>query len=63
MAFDFDRKHPRTAVAVRAAVTVWLIVLTVILLADGLWIVALVTAAGAAANAALGYMAWRPKGT
>ena len=59
MATGFDRGHPRTAILIRVLVTAWLVVLTVILLAYGYWGWALLTLAGAVANLALAYRAWR----
>jgi uncharacterized membrane protein YebE (DUF533 family) len=55
----FDRRHPRGAIVIRALVTVWLLALTGILLADGYWGWALVTIAGAVANAVLAYRVFR----
>jgi hypothetical protein len=55
MATGFNRRHPRAAILIRVLVTVWLLALTGILLAYGYWVWALVTLAGAVANAALAY--------
>ena len=59
MATDFDRKHPRGVIFIRALVTAWLLALTGILLADGYWGWALVTAAGAVANIVWAYRVYR----
>ena len=59
MATGFDRRHPRGVVIIRALVVAWLLAATGILLAYGYWIWAVVTAAGAVANAVLGYRAYR----
>jgi hypothetical protein len=59
MATDFDRKHPRSVILIRALVTAWLFALTGILLADGYWGWALVTAAGAVANIVWAYRVYR----
>ena len=59
MATDFDRKHPRGVILIRVLVTAWLLALTGILLAYGYWVWALVTLAGAVANAALAYRIYR----
>jgi len=55
MALGFDGRHPRAAIIIRVLVTAWLLALTGILLADGYWGWALVTIAGAVANAVLAY--------
>ena len=55
MATGFDGRHPRAAIIIRVLVTAWLLALTGILLADGYWGWALVTIAGAVANAVLAY--------
>jgi hypothetical protein len=59
MATGFDRRHPRGVILIRALVTVWLLVLTGILVAYGYWGWALLTLAGAVANIALAYRAYR----
>lgn len=59
MAMGFDRRHPRRAILIRVLVTAWLLALTGILLADGYWGWALVTTAGAVANAVLAYRVFR----
>jgi len=59
MATGFDRRHRRTAILIRVLVAVWLVVLTVILLAYGYWGWALLTLAGAVANSVLANRAWR----
>jgi uncharacterized membrane protein YebE (DUF533 family) len=51
----FNRRHPRSAVLIRVLVVIWLLALTGILLATGHWGWALVTLAGAVANAVLAY--------
>jgi hypothetical protein len=51
----FDRRHPRSVIVIRVLVTAWLLGLTGILLANGYWGWALLTIAGAVANAALAY--------
>jgi hypothetical protein len=51
MATGFDRRHPRGVILIRAVVAAWLLALTGILLAYGYWGWALVTVAGAVANA------------
>ena len=51
----FDRRHPRGVILIRVVVTVWLLALTGILLAVGYWGWALLTLAGAVANAAWAY--------
>jgi hypothetical protein len=55
MATGFDRRHPRAVILIRVLVTVWLLALTGILLADGYWGWALLTLAGAVANSLLAY--------
>ena len=55
----FDRRHPRGVILIRAVVALWLIVLTGILLGYGYWGWALLTLAGAVANAAWGYRVYR----
>lgn len=59
MATGFNGRYPRAAIIIRALVTAWLLAATGILLADGYWIWAVVTAAGALANAALAYRVYR----
>jgi hypothetical protein len=59
MATSFGRKHPRSETLIRALVTVWLFVVTGILLAYGYWGWSILTAAGAVANLVLGYRAYR----
>ena len=59
MATGFDRRHPRAAILIRVLVVAWLLALTGILLAWGYWGWALVTLAGAAANAVLAYRTYR----
>jgi hypothetical protein len=56
---DFDRRHPRGVILIRVLVTVWLLVATGILLADGYWGWALLTLAGAAANSLWAYRVYR----
>jgi hypothetical protein len=55
MAAGFDRRHPRGVILIRVLVTAWLLAATGILLADGYWGWALLTFAGAVANAAWAY--------
>jgi len=52
---SFNRRHPRSVILIRVLVTVWLLALTGILLAYGLWGWALLTLAGAIANSVLAY--------
>jgi hypothetical protein len=52
---SFNRRHPRTVIIIRVLVTAWLLALTGILLAAGLWGWALLTLAGAIANSVLAY--------
>lgn len=59
MATGFDRRHPRGVILIRALVAAWLLALTGILLADGYWGWALVTVAGAVANAVWAYRVYR----
>lgn len=59
MATGFDRKHPRAVILIRVLVTIWLLVLTGILLAQGYWGWALVTIAGAVANILWAYRVYR----
>jgi len=51
----FDRRHPRSVILIRVLVTAWLLGLTGVLLAYGYWGWALLTIAGAVANAVLAY--------
>ena len=59
VATGFNRRHPRGVIVIRVLVTTWLLALTGILLADGYWGWALLTLAGAVANAALAYPVFR----
>ena len=59
MATGFDGRHPRVAITIRVLVTAWLLALTGILFADRYWGWALVTIAGAVANAVLAYRVYR----
>ncbi len=59
MATGFNRRYRRAAIIIRVLVVAWLLALTGILLAYGYWIWALVTAAGAVANAVLAYRTYR----
>ena len=59
MATGFDRRHPRGVIIIRVLVVAWLLALTGILLAWGYWGWALLTLAGAVANAVLGYRTYR----
>jgi uncharacterized membrane protein YebE (DUF533 family) len=58
-ATGFDRRHPRSVILIRVLVTAWLLALTGILLATGLWGWALLTLAGAIANSVLAYRVYR----
>jgi uncharacterized membrane protein YebE (DUF533 family) len=53
------RGRPRAVILIRALVTVWLLALTGILLANGYWGWALLTLAGAVANIVLAYRVYR----
>jgi hypothetical protein len=55
----FGGRHPRSVIVIRVLVTVWLIALTGVLLAYGYWGRALLTIAGAVANAVWAYLTWR----
>jgi hypothetical protein len=55
----FERRHPRTVILIRVLVTAWLLALTGVLLAYGYWGWALLTIAGAVANAVWAYRVWR----
>ena len=55
----WDCRKPRRAITIRLVVGLWLISLTVILLADGYWGWALLTGAGAVANFGLAWLAYR----
>jgi hypothetical protein len=59
MVTGFDRRHPRGVILIRVLVIAWLLALTGILLAYGYWGWALLTLAGAAANAVLAYLVYR----
>jgi hypothetical protein len=59
MASGFNGRYPRAAIIIRVVVVAWLLALTGILLAYGYWVWALVTLAGAVANAALAYRVYR----
>jgi hypothetical protein len=59
MATGFNRRHPRGVILIRVLVTVWLLALTGILLANGYWGWALLTLAGAVANFVLAYRVFR----
>lgn len=48
-------RRPRRVILIRMLVTVWLLGLTVVLVAVGYWPFALLTLAGAVANAAWAY--------
>jgi hypothetical protein len=52
---SFNRRHPRGVILIHVLVTIWLLALTGILLAYGLWGWALLTLAGAIANSVLAY--------
>ena len=53
----WDYRKPRRSLTIRLVVGFWLILLTVILLADGYWGWALLTGAGAVANLGLAWLA------
>jgi hypothetical protein len=55
----WDRRHPRRAIIIRLLVGAWLILLTVILLAEGYGGWALLTGAGAVANLGLAWLVYR----
>ena len=55
----WDYRQPRRAITIRLVVGAWLILLTVILLADGYWGWALLTGAGAVANLGLAWLVYR----
>jgi len=55
----FDRRHPRGVILIRGLVTLWLLALTGVLLGYGYWGWALLTLAGAVANAVLAYRVYR----
>ena len=55
----FGGRHPRSVIVIRVLVTAWLLALTGVLLADGHWGWALLTIAGAVANAVWAYLTWR----
>jgi hypothetical protein len=59
MVTDFDRRHSRGVIVIRALVVVWLLALTGILLAYGYWGWALLTIAGAVANGVWAYRVYR----
>jgi uncharacterized membrane protein YebE (DUF533 family) len=59
MATGFDRRHARGVILIRVLVTAWLLALTGLLVAYGYWGWALLTLAGAVANAVLAYRAYR----
>jgi uncharacterized membrane protein YebE (DUF533 family) len=59
MATGFNQRHPRGVILIRVLVTAWLLALTGILLAYGYWGWALLTIAGAVANAVLAYRVYR----
>ena len=55
----FGGRYPRSVIAIRVLVTAWLLALTGVLLAYGYWGWALLTIAGAVANAVWAYLTWR----
>jgi hypothetical protein len=55
----WDYRKPRRTIAIRLIVSIWLILLTVILLTEGYWGWALLTGAGAVANFGLAWLAYR----
>jgi hypothetical protein len=54
-----DYRKPRRAITIRLIVGIWLILLTVILGAEGYWGWALLTGAGVVANFGLAWLAYR----
>jgi hypothetical protein len=52
-------RHPRSVIVVRVLATVWLLALAVILRLYGYWGWALLTGAGAVADAVWAYLTWR----
>jgi uncharacterized membrane protein YebE (DUF533 family) len=59
MATGSGRRRARWVILIRGLVTAWLLALTGILLAYGYWGWSLLTFAGAVANVALAYRAYR----
>jgi hypothetical protein len=59
LSLAWDRRHPRRAITIRLLVGAWLILLTVILLAEGYGGWALLTGAGAVANLGLAWLVYR----
>ncbi len=59
IAAGFNQRHPRGVVVTRAVVAVWLLVLAALLLAYGLWGVALFTFVAAIAHVVLAYRVYR----
>jgi hypothetical protein len=59
MATGSDGRHSRAVIIIRVLVTAWLLAATGILLARGYWGWALLTLAGAVANAVLAYRVFR----
>jgi hypothetical protein len=57
----FGGRHPRSVIVIRVLVTAWLLGLTGVLLAYGYWVWALLTIAGAVANAVWAYLTWRQR--
>jgi hypothetical protein len=57
----FGGRHPRSVIVIRVLVTAWLLALTGVLLAYGNWGWALLTIAGAVANAVWAYLTWRQR--
>jgi hypothetical protein len=55
----WDYRKPRRAITIRLIVSIWLILLTVILLTEGYRGWALLTGAGAVANIGLAWLAYR----
>ena len=55
----FGGRHPRSVIVIRVLATAWLLALTGVLLAYGYWGWALLTIAGAVANAVWAYLTWR----
>ena len=57
----FGGRHPRSVIVIRVLVVAWLLALTGVLLAYGYWGWALLTIAGAVANAVWAYLTWRQR--
>ena len=55
----FGGRHPHSVIVIRVLATAWLLALTGVLLAYGYWGWAVLTIAGAVANAVWAYLTWR----